>query len=335
MNGFYKLRFWTSIRNLLISFFTLSAVFTIMTLSALAGEWEGKGLNVKYKKTNGTYAESEWQQIENKWYYFDSDGFIATGWISDQSKYYYIAFYAYSPDTHPSNENYIVSMIYDDSIIYENKEYKFDSTGACILENDKNNGFFWIDGIEYYHKDGVIQTGWFTDGIKMYYAEDNGKVDRSKKFTDKIMVTDDILTDRDLRNLEIHLSDIPNQILSSYFQEHSLYLVFHSELHDYGVTGSFDTLSQDITLYRYFFGIWHEFGHYFDHTMLNQESKTENFHNTADKYLDQFAEYYRSYCKTGEHEYFAEVFDLVITNGGEMKANFPELYYYMINLIQQ
>lgn len=305
----------------------------MMTLSSLAGEWEGKGLNVKYKKTNGAYAQSEWQQIDDKWYYFDSDGFIATGWISDNSKYYYLAFYAYSPEANPSDKNYIVSLICDDTILYGDKEYTFDSSGACIIEADEYNGFFWDNGNEYYRSNGVIQTGWFTDGIKMYYAEENGRIDRSKSFSERVVVTDDILTDRDLRNLERHLSDIPSKILSSYFKDHKLYLEFHSELYQFGITGSYDTISQDITLYRYFLGVWHEFGHYFDHIMLNQESDTERFHNTADPYLDQFAEYYRSYCKTGEHEYFAEIFDLVITSGKEMELYFPELYQYMITLI--
>ena len=38
----------------------------------------------------GSYPVSSWQQINGQWYYFDAEGYMATGWITLYNKSYYL-----------------------------------------------------------------------------------------------------------------------------------------------------------------------------------------------------------------------------------------------------
>lgn len=61
--------------------------------------WEKISGRWKYKKADGEYAKAEWQQINNKKYYFDADGWMQTGWVSlDGSWYYFDTDGAWDPE---------------------------------------------------------------------------------------------------------------------------------------------------------------------------------------------------------------------------------------------
>ena len=50
-----------------------------LTSSSLAGSWEKSGTRWKFKKSGGTYLASKWGYIGGQWYWFDSNGYMATG----------------------------------------------------------------------------------------------------------------------------------------------------------------------------------------------------------------------------------------------------------------
>lgn len=53
------------------------------------GEWIYNGVGWWYKHSDGTYTQNNWEQIEDKWYFFDEDGYMKTGWIEWEGKEYY------------------------------------------------------------------------------------------------------------------------------------------------------------------------------------------------------------------------------------------------------
>ena len=60
----------------------------------LAGTWINDAKGWWYKEPNGTYPKSTWKQIDyngiKNWYYFDEQGYMATGWKLINDKWYYM-----------------------------------------------------------------------------------------------------------------------------------------------------------------------------------------------------------------------------------------------------
>lgn len=71
-----------------------------------------------YRNPDGTYTAANWQRIHEKWYYFNSAGYLVTGWIDWNGKSYYC-----DPET---GEMLVSAMVPDGS------GQRVDSTGAWI-----------------------------------------------------------------------------------------------------------------------------------------------------------------------------------------------------------
>ena len=60
----------------------------------LAGTWINDAKGWWYKEPNGAYPKSTWKQIDyngiKNWYYFDEQGYMATGWKLINDKWYYM-----------------------------------------------------------------------------------------------------------------------------------------------------------------------------------------------------------------------------------------------------
>lgn len=63
---------------------------------AVAGEYAGAGwqraadgIRWWWKQEDGTWPSSQWLQIDGKWYYFDSQGYMVTGWHCLDGIWYY------------------------------------------------------------------------------------------------------------------------------------------------------------------------------------------------------------------------------------------------------
>lgn len=97
------------------------AVVTAMILSGLlsitvyAGEWvETESNSWQYREN--TDLTTGWKEIEDHWYYFDSDGIMQTGWIKDENnnQWYYL------------NKN---------TGVWESKPVMDETTAVHLLEN--------------------------------------------------------------------------------------------------------------------------------------------------------------------------------------------------------
>lgn len=101
------------------------------------------------KKLHGTKNKNEvinvygsykagWQEIDGEKYYIKKDGTLAA-------------------------KNTVIN----------GKRYKFSSDGKCL---GTFTGFSKQNGVKYYYKKGVIQTGWITSKNKKYYAAKSGEI---------------------------------------------------------------------------------------------------------------------------------------------------------------
>ena len=70
-----------------------------------------------YKHANGSYTSNNWEQINNKWYYFDAAGWMMTGWLNAGGATYYLG----ADGTMLTGTNYIDG-------VYRN----FDTSGKLI-----------------------------------------------------------------------------------------------------------------------------------------------------------------------------------------------------------
>lgn len=184
----------------------------------LTGTWENHGQDGdivywKFKKADGTYANSGWAKINNKWYYFDKDGDINYGILSDGGHDYYLQFgdgslatngwYQYKGNWIYAGSDgslYVgwhqignywyyfvdsndVHNIVSDGLYYmksQNKFYDFDNDGHLLTNRSvKLNGkTYYIDG------NGVVQgftlpssDNWLLSSDCYFQVESNGHVD--------------------------------------------------------------------------------------------------------------------------------------------------------------
>lgn len=69
---------------------TISMAITLYcSFTALAGNWNYDSKGWWFQRSNGSYPSDTWQEIDEKWYFFDADGYMKTGWIQCGDKWYY------------------------------------------------------------------------------------------------------------------------------------------------------------------------------------------------------------------------------------------------------
>ena len=52
--------------------------------------WIQEGKHWWYRHVDGSYTKNGWEKINNKWYYFDKDGWMITGWLETKDGWYYL-----------------------------------------------------------------------------------------------------------------------------------------------------------------------------------------------------------------------------------------------------
>ena len=131
-----------------------------------------KALEIKTKdsvgKEYGEKREDSEDKEEKRYYtnyYFNQNHSLETGWLYDQSNWYYLA------KTEINGENYIggerrTGWINDDSIWYY-----LDPTTAAMQTGWQYLGNKWY----YLRSSGAMATGWYQDGSSWYYLDaENG-----------------------------------------------------------------------------------------------------------------------------------------------------------------
>ncbi len=67
---------------------------TVEASAVITGEWVQDAIGWWYRNTDGTWPKSQWEELEwngtKNWYYFNENGYMATGWILDGGFWYYL-----------------------------------------------------------------------------------------------------------------------------------------------------------------------------------------------------------------------------------------------------
>lgn len=104
------------------------------TVTTTSG-WIKSGNKWIYRYANGTQPKNCWDRIDDKWYYFDANGYLCYGWVSYNGNWYY------------SDIN----------------------TG--VMKTGFNNiNEKWY----YFNQSGVMQTGYITVDGKVYFMDQSG-----------------------------------------------------------------------------------------------------------------------------------------------------------------
>lgn len=141
-----------------------------------------------YFGSSGKAVKDGWSKISNKYYYFDSDGVMQTGWVDDDT--YYLGDdgamrtgWMYLPDPdEDSFDNEVVPFGESD----DKHWYYFQSSGKKYVPSGGSGDYklYKVDGVYYcFDESGRMQTGWVNMGDKSsdsfenwrYFGE-NGKV---------------------------------------------------------------------------------------------------------------------------------------------------------------
>lgn len=123
-------------------------------------DWEKMENQWRWRKSDGTYAVSSWEFIQDKWYHFDEIGIMQTGWILDQDTWYYL------------NED---GSMAENQWIFNGQRWYFVNTGGSMAKEQwVANGNSWY----YVNTNGVMEVNhWVTgtDGV-WYYMMPDGRM---------------------------------------------------------------------------------------------------------------------------------------------------------------
>ena len=144
-----------------------------ITWKAIKSGWNQIDGKWYYYNSNGT-AATGWKQVSGKWYYFDAAGVMQTGWVKYNGKWYYF------------NSSGVMQTGWLKS---GSKWYYFESSGAMVTGWKQISSkwyYFESSGImvtgwrqisgKWYHfaSSGSMDTGWLKSGSKWYYFESSG-----------------------------------------------------------------------------------------------------------------------------------------------------------------
>ena len=146
----------------------------VRTTTTAAG-WVSSGGRWWYRNADGSYPKSTWKLINGSWYYFESDGWMATGWKKLGGEWYYLT----------------SSGAMATGWVKLNGKYYF-MNGSGVMQHDT-----WVDNGAYYvNSDGVwvegktsqnraessrtdSTAGWVSGGGRWWYREADGSYPRN------------------------------------------------------------------------------------------------------------------------------------------------------------
>ena len=130
-----------------------------------AARWVKKGSRLRLKGSNGKY-KTGFVKYKGKYYYFDSKGYLKTGWITIGGKKWYASYVKGAKGK---------GQILTGLVWVQGKTY-FMNPGSSPAPGAVSTGFQKISGRRYYfNKNGHLVTGWITVGGNKYYASCNKK----------------------------------------------------------------------------------------------------------------------------------------------------------------
>ena len=119
-------------------FSTISVIITLFcSFPAFAGTWNHDPKGWWFQRQNGSYPSDTWQEIDEKWYFFNQDGYMQTGWVQCEENWYYC-----NLNGSLATDQWIGEMYYvgSDGAMYVNTTTpdgrEVDETGKLVAEKD-------------------------------------------------------------------------------------------------------------------------------------------------------------------------------------------------------
>ena len=138
------------------------------------GTWIKQNGRWWYQHDDGSYTTNGWENIDGKWYKFDNNGWMQTGWQTDgkdengNTKWYYL-------DSNGAMQSGWQKV--------NGKWYYLDSSGLMQTGWKNVNGMWYL-----LDQSGAMQTGWQKVDGKWYYLNSNGSMAVSQWIDDKYYV---------------------------------------------------------------------------------------------------------------------------------------------------
>lgn len=141
---------------------TVTKTIPTVQITAEAG-WKKNSTGWWYEYSDGSYPANRFATIEGQKYWFNSAGYMHTGWLNLNGIWYYCI---------PGDGYCAVGWKY-----INNKQYCFNPQGQMRV------GFQWVGGKKYYFEArcsadsaryGMMLTGFFSVNGKTYYAYPDG-----------------------------------------------------------------------------------------------------------------------------------------------------------------
>ncbi|MBQ9041601.1 MAG: hypothetical protein IJ111_02170 [Eggerthellaceae bacterium] len=124
--------------------------------------WKENSKGWWWDNGDGTWPASDWKKVDGKWYYFDKNGYMVTGWLDWEGERYYL-----KPKTKATGNNYGYMVTGAHEI--EGKRYWFDGNGAMFRDGFRKgaSGKYWYAYAKDGHRiSGAIKTNG-SGGIKL------------------------------------------------------------------------------------------------------------------------------------------------------------------------
>ena len=121
-----------------------AAVLAACSLFAapVSAGWVQSGAKWGYKNADGSYPKSSWSQITDKWYRFDSSGWMLTGWQKVGKSWYYLG---------------TDGAMATGTATVDGKSYTFSASGV-LEESAANHIVYWGETGKRYHIDPYCRS---------------------------------------------------------------------------------------------------------------------------------------------------------------------------------
>ena len=127
-----------------IACFIAAISMLAFNVTASNAEWRASGPNWWYSE-GSSYAVG-WKQIDGQWYYFDSNGYMVTGWMqSDDGNWYY--FYSNGMMAHDCT---IDGCYLNSNGVWTSQSYSSNSSGSDSSDKQSQTAYLSATGSKYH-----------------------------------------------------------------------------------------------------------------------------------------------------------------------------------------
>ena len=150
------------------------------TPKTLAGSWKQNQNGWWYQYTNGTWPSNSWVKLPvqggETWYYFNKDGYMATGWLFENNIWYYL-----DPQAGTNNGRMMTGWQQ-----IGGQWYYFNQNGSMATGwNYINNNWYFLDH-QAGGNNGRMMTGWHMISDKWYYFSTDKLAGEGSMYADRM-----------------------------------------------------------------------------------------------------------------------------------------------------